>query len=335
MTATNQKIISAILQKCEKYCPGAIDLLGVYGSAATGDTHPKSDLDLLIVCEGESTRIIADAFILDDLDVGYDIYCTPWSRLEYDAKCTHANLAKLLDSKIVWSKNDEALAKLKKLQNAALSRLQSNERYSCAASAFDIAKGYFADCILEESFSRCRAIAAACIASCLDALMLSKGKYFKLGVRRNFSELGFDEEQKNSVLNVICVKDANALKNALCALIRTVKTEITPSLHERKPVPGAYEEMYSNWKNKMSLAASENDVYSSFMNMAAFQYMLNGFSPADRTPDAMAGFDPSDLEASAESFDRALEEYRILCEEVGITPRRFANVDEFLSDYLK
>lgn len=30
---------------------------------------------------------------------------------------------------------------------------------------------------------------------------------------------------------------------------------------------GTYEEMYSNWKNKMAEAAGRDDVYSSFMNL--------------------------------------------------------------------
>ena len=30
-------------------CPGALAMIGVYGSMLTGDVHEKSDLDLLIV----------------------------------------------------------------------------------------------------------------------------------------------------------------------------------------------------------------------------------------------------------------------------------------------
>lgn len=335
MNETNQKIINAVLQKCEKYCPGAIEILGVYGSAATGDTHAKSDLDLLIVCEGESAGIIADAFILDDTSVGYDIYCTPWSRLEADAKCTHANLAKLLDSKIVYHSHSAALERLHKLRQEALSRLASEERHACAASALERAKLFFADCITAESLSDKRLYAAACMSFCFDALMLSKGKYFKLGVKRNLSELELSSTLEKTVGDIVFACDEKTLTNALTELVRTVKTEITAAAHAPKPSPGTCEEMYSNWKSKMELAAKENDAFSAFMNITSFQYMLSDCCPADRAPSALSGYDPHDLEASQRAFDRALEEYGNLCREAGITPRSFANVDEFLSDYLK
>ena len=37
---------------------------------------------------------------------------------------------------------------------------------------------------------------------------------------------------------------------------------------------GTYEEMYSNWKNKMAEASGRDDVYSSFMNLLSLQWMF-------------------------------------------------------------
>ena len=45
----NQKIIDAVLEKEKALCPGAVALIGIYGSFLTGDIHPLSDLDLLIL----------------------------------------------------------------------------------------------------------------------------------------------------------------------------------------------------------------------------------------------------------------------------------------------
>ena len=45
----NKKIIDAVLRKEQAVCPGAVALIGIYGSFGTGDAHPLSDLDLLIV----------------------------------------------------------------------------------------------------------------------------------------------------------------------------------------------------------------------------------------------------------------------------------------------
>ena len=45
----NRKIIDAVIRKEQAVCPGAVALIGVYGSFMTGDVHPLSDLDLLIL----------------------------------------------------------------------------------------------------------------------------------------------------------------------------------------------------------------------------------------------------------------------------------------------
>ena len=45
----NQKIIDAIIEKEKALCPGSVALIGIYGSFQTGDIHPLSDLDLLIL----------------------------------------------------------------------------------------------------------------------------------------------------------------------------------------------------------------------------------------------------------------------------------------------
>ena len=69
---------------------------------------------------------------------------------------------------------------------------------------------------------------------------------------------------------------------------------------------GTYEEMYSNWKNKMAEAAGRDDVYSSFMNLLSLQYMFHGIA-----------------------------EYLAEYEKVGICPKHFENMTEFAEDYNK
>lgn len=74
----NQKIIDAIIEKANKVCPGALALIGIYGSFMTGDFYEKSDIDLMIVINDESGWKIGCTFVQDDLKVGHDIYCTTW-----------------------------------------------------------------------------------------------------------------------------------------------------------------------------------------------------------------------------------------------------------------
>ncbi|MEY8324286.1 nucleotidyltransferase domain-containing protein [Lachnospiraceae bacterium 54-11] len=98
MNDRNEKIIDAIKKKADALCPDSLALIGVYGSVAAGDEYEKSDLDLIILINDEKGQVLADGFILDDVDIGYDIYCTGWDMLEKDAQCEHAHLSKLFDS---------------------------------------------------------------------------------------------------------------------------------------------------------------------------------------------------------------------------------------------
>ena len=102
MNNMNQKMIDAVIEKAERVCPGSLALIGVYGSVATGDEYAKSDLDLLILIQDDNGWQLGTAFILDDNKVGYDIYCTNWGGLKYDAECHHAQISKLMDSKIIY-----------------------------------------------------------------------------------------------------------------------------------------------------------------------------------------------------------------------------------------
>ena len=40
----NRKIVDAIINKAEIVCPGALALIGIYGSFMTGEYNEKSDL---------------------------------------------------------------------------------------------------------------------------------------------------------------------------------------------------------------------------------------------------------------------------------------------------
>ncbi|MBE6846006.1 MAG: nucleotidyltransferase domain-containing protein [Ruminococcus sp.] len=100
MNCRNEKIINAVIEKAEKVCPDSLALIGIYGSVATGDDYEKSDLDLLILIQDDNGWKLGTGFILDDVGVGYDIYCTNWDGLRYDSACHHAQLSKLMDSKL-------------------------------------------------------------------------------------------------------------------------------------------------------------------------------------------------------------------------------------------
>ena len=119
----NKKIIDAVLEKEKALCPGAVALIGIYGSFQTGDIHPLSDLDLLILINDERGWQLGKTFIQEDLGVGHDIYCTDWESLRQDARYEHPHISKLMDSRIVYCADEKYRTELEELRDRVRSTL--------------------------------------------------------------------------------------------------------------------------------------------------------------------------------------------------------------------
>lgn len=344
MNELNQRIIDAIIKKAEAVCSNSLALIGIYGSFATGDTHDKSDLDLLILINDERGQQLTDAFILNDTEIGYDIYCTSWKMLESDARCDHAHLSKLFDAPLVYINDQSAVKRLEELKKKASELLASNERYKKAQAAFDNAQKIYAECFLTDSVSRIRTNAGVVFDFLFDAVMLYHGRYFRKGVKRTFEELGalnlpFQIEEK--VIDIIRSETVDGIRDGLTELMRTIKTYLL--FHKEKAAPncdniyGTYEEMFSNWRNKMQEAAESSNVFSSFMNMASLQSMIHEVAEdvAINDFEIMDSFDPNNLEKNSGAFDNALSRYLEEYHKAGIQPKCFATVNEFFNNYCK
>ncbi len=206
MKEINKKLIDAIKKKAECVCPDALDMIAIYGSAATGDEHEKSDLDLLILINGDEGWQLSDCFILDDVKIGYDIYCTTWEGLEYDAECNQAKLAKLMDSKLVFCRDEKVQQRLEKTREKASRILGSDLRYEKADKLLQTAKQEYADVCFTDDLSEVRIYAGDAIMNLLDSLMLYHGTYFHRGTKRTFeemSELALPFDLQEMVLSVI------------------------------------------------------------------------------------------------------------------------------------
>ena len=344
MNDINKAIIDAVIKKADAMCPNSLALIGVYGSVATGDEHKKSDLDLMILINDENGWVLAEGFILDDVDVGYDIYCTSWDMLERDAQCNHAHLSKLFDSMIVYCKDQNALKKLGEMKRKAAELLASDKRYEKADNAYCEAKKMFAEVYLTESLPKVRSCAGVTIEFIEDAVMLYNGQYFRKGTKRTFDELRqlklpFDLE--TFIIDIIRAETVEKIRERLKELLVLVKEYLQVPKEKESPsaanLRGTYEEMYSNWKNKMSEAADRDDVYSSFMNLLSLQYMFHEIAEGIAVDDfeIMDKFNPKNLEENAGVFDKALSNYLAEYEKVGICPKHFGNVAEFVEDYCK
>ncbi|MBR0145226.1 MAG: nucleotidyltransferase domain-containing protein [Eubacterium sp.] len=344
MKEINKKLIDAIKQKAELICPDALDLLAIYGSAATGDEHEKSDLDLLILINGDAGWQLADCFILDDVKIGYDIYCTTWEGLEQDAECDHAKLAKLMDSKVIFCRDENVQQRLDAAKEKAGLILGSDLRFEKAEKLLQTAKQEYADSCFTDDLAEVRVYAGDAILNLLDALMLYHGRYFHRGTKRTFeemSELALPFDLQGMVLSVIKGDTAEEIRRELKKLFRAITQYMKQSGEKEKSSPdnlrGSYEEMFSNWKNKMPEAAERKDIFSSFMNLLSLQLMLQDI---DGDVDVeklrfMHLFDPGDPARNVQVFDNVLAEYHKEYEKLGMTERRFENVDAFVEKYLE
>ena len=343
MNAVRQKIVDAIMEKAKKECPGAVDLVGIYGSVCTGDVHDHSDLDLLILINDPKGYALSKVFILDDEEIGYDVYCTSWENLEDDANCGHAHLSKLMDSQVLYVREESVTERLEGLKNQVREILGSDQRFEAIDGIREELCKIYGRAFVAETVGQLRGWAAYMITLSLDAVMLWNGTYFKRGVKRTFEELeGLDVPDgfEMIVMKIVKAKNFIELGIALGTLFKTVmrfterRTRKDAPTQER--LAGTYEEMFSNWRNKMPEAAERGDAFASFMNLASLQYMFEEIRSENAIPrfSVLEEFDAGDLAKNAKIFDDAIEEYRQEYVKLGIEPVRFADVDEFVKAYL-
>jgi hypothetical protein len=342
MDITKQKIINAIIKKANKVCPESLALIGIYGSVATGDVYEKSDLDLLILIQNDEGWKLGAGFILDDKEVGYDIYCTNWNGLRYDAECHHAHISKLMDSQIVYVNDQEAYQELLQLRRQAKKFLESEERFQRVNELVNKAKTSYANACLYDELGQVRLEAFGVIHYLLDAVMLYHGRYFKRGVKRTFEELAtlpLDDMFTDTIRKIVASKDIFELRELLKILILYAVSHTRrekPKSEASDNLAGTYEEMYSNWRNKVEEAAENDDAFASFANMCNLHLMFKEISEEVEigTFDIMDAYSSDSLEDNIRTFDGYLQKYEEVYVRAGINVKRFADVDEFVAYYL-
>lgn len=348
----NQKIINAVIEKAKKVCPKSLALIGIYGSFATGDFHEKSDLDLLILINDDKGWQLGSTFIQDNSGVGHDIYCTAWEELQRAAEYSDPNIAKLMDSQIVYCSDEKYRAELEKLRQKAAEILQkpfSAEDYTKAENILKEAEHFYMSAMTAEKISDIRAQSGYALYYVENALAMLNKKYFRYGTKRVYEELEAMERRpanlREMIESVLSANSEEQIKSGLTELVRetalvfrSAKSTIPVCKKEAADViGGTYEEMFSNWRNKMYDASQRQDKHLAFMSIASLNAML---SEIDSETDIGSyslfdGYDPNDLQKTAEAFDDFLKEYLKEYRKAGIEPNRFEDIDSFVEHYLE
>nr|MBQ4317915.1 hypothetical protein [Clostridia bacterium] len=345
----NDAIIRAVIRKADKVCPGALELIGITGSFQNGTFYEKSDLDLFIVIGDDSGYRLAKCFILGD--VGFDIYCKTWNDLEYMAEFPHPHIKPLAECDIVYSSGNAAMERYLGLRD------KLNERLSMPVDAALLSKVrvFFGDALrflgemqISDSYGRRKYLAAGILHSAEYVLFMLNRKYIKSGVSGTPDELcslellpdGFaalyhaliSADTYDSVLTA-----AVGLTGAVGRFIDSIGKSVSKPKPDAASLYGTYEEIHSNWYNKIKRAALTGDGYLSLMTMAACQQFYDEMTQLFDTGDInMFGADfPDDISLRANCFDTAKEKWRILYDNSGISVVRYDSIDEFVNDYLK
>lgn len=349
----NIKIIDAVIEKAGRVCPGSLALIGIYGSFQTGDFYEKSDLDLMIVINDDNGWQLSSTFIQEDLQVGHDLYCTTWESLEQDADYLHPHISRLMDSRIVYCAEEvyrERLETLRCKANTILRAPFSKTDFEKADNHLRQAEQFYARAMCADNLAGCFAQAAHMLYELQNAVAMLNKTYYRYGVKRIFEEIdGMERKPHNfrELTNaILCADSVESVKQNLTALlretIRVFRSAEQGLLAGKQPATanalrGTYEEMFSNWRNKIHSAAAANDRHLLFNSLAAMQEMLTDIRAETKIGeyDLIGCYNPADLSETARACDEMLQQYLQEYQTVDLEPRLYPDIDAFIEDYLK
>ncbi len=208
-------------------------------------------------------------------------------------------------------------------------------------------KGY-GNVMLSNKYGECRYEAASILYYIEFAIYMYNKSYVKRGVKRvpeeistmKYLPIGFNELYWN-LIKAASIQEVKESSTMLMKSLKDFEKEMKDKVISKKVISqadiiGTYEEIYSNWKNKMYHAAEKGDTYLSLMTAASCQQFYDEmYSKYDivRT-DLMKNITPDNLVLSAKEFDNSMEEYKKNYETLGMEIKCYKNLDEFEKMYL-
>lgn len=345
----NKELINIVIEKVKKEYENDIDLIGVFGSYFSGDFHEKSDLDLLVVLNNERGWGFSTCFILDD--IGYDFYGSPWTKLEKMASFDHTFISNIIDVDIVYCKAPEHRERFMHLRKKALDIINNPltiEILQKSKKHLDDATLAYGKMMLEEEIGAVRQLSGVVISHLTNTVCFLNHSYFKRGVKHQLEEMlamkrvpKHFEQCFNGVMYATSVYE---IKEATTKLIKTVN-EMYNEIEEEtleKPVPtidklqGSYEEVWSNWRNKVHYAAEYGDVLLAFSAGVSCQGFYDEMHKACGTSaiNLMKNFQAKDMVSFASAFDEAMELYKEAYNRLKMQVLTYDSINAFKKDYL-
>ena len=345
----NKELIDIVIQKVKKEYLHDIDLIGVCGSFFSGDLHEKSDLDLLVVLNNEKGRGFSTCFILED--VGYDLYGSSWTKLEKMASFEHTFVSHVIDVDIVYSRDTKCRERFMELRQNALNIINSpmtTELLEKSKNHLDDVILTYGKIMLEDELGAVRKYSGDIIYHLNNTVCFLNHSYFKLGVKHHLEEmLAMErvpkhlEEYFNDVIHAATVPN---IKDAVAKLVKTTKDLYDEIAEETlgKAVPtkdnlkGTYEEIWSNWKNKIHYSVVNKNTFLAFSSGANCQEFYNEMHIERGTDpiNLMKHFQSDNLDAFAYAFEEAMQLYKKEYDRLQMQVLTYDSIDAFRKDYL-
>ena len=344
----NARIIDAVRRRAERLCPGTLDMIAVTGSFASGDYHEKSDLDLLIVIGDASGYALSHCFILDD--VGYDLYCHTWERLEEEAAYESPYVSKLLDAQIVYCREE---SHRRRFQSAAeklrahLAGPLTKDDYDRAVKKLHRAKQAYFDFLAAGADGGYAYPLYQLMHHLECAVYLLNHAVVRHGVRGICAELASMPSLPDAFCDLHAQlysrtpytelqESAMTLILNTGAWIQSYRACVQPrAAANAECLRGSLEELVSNYQNKLLCAAASGDRYLSGMTLASAELFLCEMAEgADiHVPVPFGSESYRDPVLAAEVFFQAKEQLAERYHACGLSVCQYEDIEAFESDY--
>ena len=348
----NNKLTSVVLKQIEEKCPGTVDLIGIAGSFCNGNFYEKSDLDLVIISNdvGKSA-ILNNCFILDD--VGYDIYVSDWSRFEHMARYDNCFVTKLKQLDIVYIRDDSCLQIYRKYQD------ELNRTVNDDVSIKDKVNKYYDKILFEyKNMTTIRDNSCKLFYKKLGLIMsyieniiyLMNKEYVHGGTKNILDEIrGMKSVPANFVDKYLTLLSGNNLQiiDALDRIIKDLrnyynlevvditnlvvkKCEVQKKKLSGDDLIGTYEELFSNYYNKMYHAIDINSRYLSFRTMVDAQNFFDEiYVQFDISDYNLIGkYNPNNLEENANNFVLFLSYWKSLYDSFDMAIKEYNEIEQ-------
>jgi len=349
LLSKNQKLINMVIERAKRDFPDDIALIGLSGSFNTGDFHRYSDLDLIIVNNTGRGWQISDCFIFDD--VGYDVYCTPWERLERKAELKDYDISTLTRMRILYCAKPEYLDRFNTLKQKALDALANPIGEQCinmASEHIGFAKQNYADMILADDLQTVRYASSSLMFNLINAIVRLNNTCIQRGTKRYLEELSSYEylpkDFKALYMAVVDAKTIEEIKDAsgkfLSAIVKLqgdMRAKfVKPPTPTFESLKGTYEEAWCNLRNKVLASVGAKDKSYVFFVANGVQDYFDEMTYdlcGTKKFDLMKHFDSDNLDRFQEAFLEAMNEYLLEYGKVGRKVRQFETFEELYTSY--